>query len=116
MQRLYPTNNMITEAQIQAAAQKLAEVYQPEAIYLFGSYAWGEPTEDSDVDFLIVVPNEKELEWNPQSKGKSVLRYSLNCDVDLIINHQSFFDYYALHPSSIQHEILSKGKKVYGYA
>ena len=28
--------------------------YQPEKIILFGSYAWGNPTKDSDVDLLIV--------------------------------------------------------------
>ncbi|MDR1051627.1 MAG: nucleotidyltransferase domain-containing protein [Deltaproteobacteria bacterium] len=29
-------------------------------IYLFGSYAYGEPTEDSDLDFYVVVPNDSE--------------------------------------------------------
>ena len=28
--------------------------YRPEAVILFGSFAWGEPTRDSDVDLMIV--------------------------------------------------------------
>jgi len=32
----------------------LAEKYQPEKIILFGSYAYGKPTEESDIDLLIV--------------------------------------------------------------
>ena len=41
---------MVTKEQIQEVTRRLVEVYQPEAIYLFGSYAWGEPNADSDID------------------------------------------------------------------
>lgn len=34
--------------------ERLKRDYQPEKIILFGSYAYGEPTEDSDIDLLIV--------------------------------------------------------------
>ncbi|MDR0619236.1 MAG: nucleotidyltransferase domain-containing protein [Bacteroidales bacterium] len=30
---------------------------EPEAIYLFGSYAYGTPRNDSDIDIYVVVPN-----------------------------------------------------------
>ncbi len=39
---------------IRAIADKIAREYQPEKIILFGSYAWGEPGPDSDVDLFIV--------------------------------------------------------------
>jgi len=45
---------MITRDKIQAIADKIAKEFQPEKIILFGSYAWGKPTEDSDVDLCIV--------------------------------------------------------------
>ncbi len=34
------------------------EFYQPERIYLFGSEAHGDSVPDSDLDFLIVVPDD----------------------------------------------------------
>ncbi len=34
---------------------RLVRAYNPLTIYLFGSYAWGTPTEDSDLDLVIVV-------------------------------------------------------------
>ena len=34
--------------------EKIKMQYQPEKIILFGSYAWGNPTKDSDIDLLIV--------------------------------------------------------------
>ncbi len=41
---------MISISEIQAFSQRIAETFQPERIILFGSYASGQPTEDSDVD------------------------------------------------------------------
>ena len=40
---------------IRAFANQIAEQFHPERIILFGSYANGRPTEDSDVDLLIVM-------------------------------------------------------------
>ena len=48
---------MITEEQIQAIVQRIVEGYQPDRIILFGSYAYGTPTEDSDLDLLVIKPD-----------------------------------------------------------
>ncbi len=55
--------SQITKEQIQAVADKIAKEFQPEKIILFGSYAWGKPHEDSDVDLCIIknVENTREL-------------------------------------------------------
>ena len=45
---------MITEAQIQAVVQRIVEGYAPDKIILFGSYAYGVPHENSDLDLLII--------------------------------------------------------------
>lgn len=49
---------MITEEQIQAIVRRIVEGYQPDRIILFGSYAYGTPTEDSDLDLLVIKANE----------------------------------------------------------
>jgi uncharacterized protein len=48
---------MITEAQIQAVVARIVEGYQPDRIILFGSYAYGVPNEDSDLDLLVIKQN-----------------------------------------------------------
>ncbi|MBI4288721.1 MAG: nucleotidyltransferase domain-containing protein [Chloroflexi bacterium] len=40
-------------------ADQIREKYGPEKIILFGSYAYGKPTEDSDIDLLIVKDTGK---------------------------------------------------------
>jgi predicted nucleotidyltransferase len=47
---------MIPTQKIQELADRIAAQFHPERIILFGSYAWGHPTPDSDVDLLVVLP------------------------------------------------------------
>ncbi len=47
-------DNQATEKKIAEVAEKIAEKCQPQKIILFGSWAWGKPTKDSDVDLFIV--------------------------------------------------------------
>lgn len=49
---------MVDLKQIQTFSQQIIERFQPERIILFGSYAYGQPTEDSDVDLLVILPFE----------------------------------------------------------
>jgi predicted nucleotidyltransferase len=47
---------------IRRFARQVAERFQPERIILFGSYAYGEPHDDSDVDILVVMPARNQLD------------------------------------------------------
>jgi uncharacterized protein len=46
---------MVDLSEIKAFSQQVVEKFQPERIILFGSYAYGQPTEDSDVDLLVIL-------------------------------------------------------------
>ena len=47
---------MIQRRDIQKWCESVACEFRPEQIIVFGSYAYGNPTEDSDVDVLVVMP------------------------------------------------------------
>ena len=47
-----------TLEQIQDYADRIAREFHPDKIILFGSYANGTPTEDSDVDLMVIMPFE----------------------------------------------------------
>ncbi len=40
---------------IRKFARQVAKKFNPQKIILFGSYAYGKPTEDSDVDILVII-------------------------------------------------------------
>ena len=49
---------MTRQEAIATMTERLVEYYQPVSIYLFGSEARGESGPDSDLDFLVVVPDD----------------------------------------------------------
>ncbi len=49
---------MVTMKQIEEFSEKLVQEFQPIRIVLFGSYAKGIVTRDSDVDLLVILPFE----------------------------------------------------------
>lgn len=52
---------LIPRAVIRDYARQIAVQFQPEKIILFGSYAYGKPHKDSDVDILVVMPAYDEI-------------------------------------------------------
>jgi uncharacterized protein len=51
---------MVAEQEIREFVGKIVEQFAPERVVLFGSYARGDATPDSDVDLLVIMPTEKE--------------------------------------------------------
>ncbi len=45
---------MANQVEVEGIVKRIAEGYAPLRIILFGSHAWGQPDEDSDIDLLIV--------------------------------------------------------------
>jgi predicted nucleotidyltransferase len=92
---------------------------QPEKIILFGSYAYGEPTENSDLDILVVtsdniIPSsfaEKSQIYLRISKAISDIKKEF--PVDLIVHtkamHQKFIEFDSL----FARELLTKGRVLY---
>ena len=46
---------MVKRSQIQAFSEAIARRFHPRKIVLFGSYAYGQPSNDSDVDLLVIM-------------------------------------------------------------
>ncbi len=52
-------NNQEIDKLIKQIVQKIVRDYSPQKIILFGSYAYGNPTSESDIDLLIVKNTDK---------------------------------------------------------
>jgi predicted nucleotidyltransferase len=50
---------MVDRHKIDAFCAALAQRFHPQRIILFGSYAYGRPTPDSDVDLLVLMPKTR---------------------------------------------------------
>lgn len=96
---------------IQEVADKIAKELNPEKIILFGSWAWGKPTEDSDVDLFVVQETDLSLPKRIEA-------------VDRIFSRREFpMDFLVYTPWQIRKrisigdffikDIMSKGKVLY---
>ena len=97
---------------IEEVKKRLIEVYDPLAIYLFGSYAWGFPTEDSDLDFLIVIDNSEEKRHKRSKPGYEVL-WGLNISKDLMVYTKEELEARLADQNSLVYKIVNQGKVLY---
>ncbi|MDR3198388.1 MAG: nucleotidyltransferase domain-containing protein [Planctomycetaceae bacterium] len=84
-----------------------------EAIYLFGSYAYGEPHQDSDLDIYVVVADGEFDTIDICTKIRSALYKKKTIPMDLLINPKSVFDNQK-EKVSLENVIIKKGIKIYG--
>lgn len=97
-------HGILTTEQIKKCCKEVLEAYQVEYCYLFGSYAKGRATEQSDVDLLIST-KETGLRFYEIAER---LRESLHKKVDLLDMKQ------LVNNETLIHEMLKDGIKVYG--
>jgi predicted nucleotidyltransferase len=81
-------------------------------IYLFGSYAYGRPHKDSDIDICIVFTddtddNEAYLKFAVPLYDKGLM------PLDLLVYHESDF-YNFKNPRGIENTIITRGRLLYG--
>lgn len=95
--------------------KKLVEAYDPVEIYLFGSYVWGHPDDESDLDLLIVVNELTGSRYKMMVRGHKALIDEF-ISKDIIVYTKQEFDSRAQDPISCAFKIKSKGKRIYAKA
>ena len=101
---------MIDRRQIRKFSEAVAREFRPEKIILFGSYGYGQPTADSDVDLLVIMPFDRR-------KGRKSLEIRRaipsGFPLDLIVRTPEFIAQRLAWGDCFTQEILSKGKVLY---
>ncbi|MCU0286410.1 MAG: nucleotidyltransferase domain-containing protein [Acidobacteria bacterium] len=76
---------------IQTVVTRLVETYKPQSIFIFGSFAWGKPDDESDLDLLVVVEHSEEKPYKRILKGLKSLR-GLRFPKDILVYTKSEFE------------------------
>jgi len=101
---------MITRKQISKMVSDIVRKCSPEKVILFGSHAYGKPTEDSDVD-LFVVANMTEV----GAERIRVIRRAIedNIHVDVVVRTPEEVERALKGRDWFVQEIVWKGKVLY---
>src|SRR3972149_6865689 len=91
---------------------RLVAEFQPEKIILFGSYAWGEPNEDSDIDLFVIVPDSDERAIDRMHRAYGCVS-GLGTPVDVLVRTRSQVERYRNVYASLDCEVLERGKTLY---
>jgi predicted nucleotidyltransferase len=96
-------------AAIRQFARRIVERFHPEKIILFGSFAYGKPHAESDVDLLIVMPARAELTKAAQIE----LAFEPVFPLDLLVRTPERLRRRLANGDQFLQEIVSKGIVLY---
>ena len=96
-------------------ASLIAQRLKPLKVYLFGSFAEGRNTADSDYDFYVVVPDSDQRNTlDLITEAQRSLRHRKNRPVDVLVGTQSHFDRLKNVGITVESEVARNGVVVYG--
>ena len=96
----------------------ISQVEKPFKVFLFGSYAYGHPNSDSDIDLLVVLDKDtaprdfRERSKNYLSISRALRHIEREIPIDLIVYTKSEFERFAQLDSQFSRKILKEGKAI----
>ena len=103
----------LDQALLDTVTQKLVAEFQPDQIWLYGSHAWGNPHDDSDVDLFVVVPDSNDSPIRRSQRAHRCLR-GLRMPKDVLVETRNEVNRVSDLKTSLENVILSRGRKLYG--
>jgi uncharacterized protein len=99
-----------TMESIQSVVQQIAERFRPRRVILFGSHAYGQPTDDSDVDLLVVLNDTP-------SAARSAAIISSEIDhpfpLDIVVFRAADWEEYLAEGAIFVRQVSEKGLVLY---
>lgn len=103
--------NMTPElhGKLSEVVQRLVDVYAPERMYLFGSAARGDTNIDSDLDVMVVVPDDTPASLRSAGRAYEAL-WGIGVAVDVLVWTRSAFDERLHLNASLPSTIIREGR------
>jgi predicted nucleotidyltransferase len=106
----YLKSMTVKRQEIRRVCGQIARLFKPQRIVLFGSYAYGRPTPDSDVDLLVVMP----FEGKGFRKASEIrTRIDATFPLDLIVRSPAEMNRRLAGGDFFLREVTEKGKLIY---
>lgn len=100
------------QKELEPVCRIITETVKAEAIYLFGSRAYGTPADDSDYDLCVIIP---ENSMRPADAIKAIRRALFSAQsvpLDVIVYRSNAFHQRAEH-ASLERKIAREGVLLY---
>ncbi|MBI4824884.1 MAG: nucleotidyltransferase domain-containing protein [Nitrospirae bacterium] len=102
---------MDIEYYLKEAVKRIIDNFHPDKIILFGSYAYGKPTKDSDIDLMVVM----DTDMQPYERAvpiRKALR-DLGMPKDIIVRTPNEFESFKDIIGTMIYTAAHKGRVIY---
>jgi uncharacterized protein len=104
--------NLVRRDRIRAFCHAVARRFKPDKIVLFGSYAYGQPTPDSDVDLMVIMPLRRGL--RPAEQAYRIrLAFDAPFALDLLVRTPAFVADRMRERDMFIEEVMTRGRVMY---
>jgi len=93
--------------------QRIVAGIKPEKVFLFGSYAWGTPHADSDLDLFVIVASSDQPAYRRAREVYKCLR-GIPFPVDIVVQTREEVARSAGVVTSLSRKVLEQGTVLYG--
>jgi len=100
---------VIRRADIERYCAEVAREFRPKQIVLFGSYAYGKPTADSDVDVMVILPYRKGTRPSLEIRR----RVNAGFPVDILVRGPEDIEQRLREGDSFITEVMTRGRVLY---
>ena len=106
---------MVITQDIKTITETIRKAVPAEKIYLFGSYAYGTPHENSDYDFYVVVPDGTMRPMEAMQKAQLALARKMRrtIPIDILAATNSDFDHMRQKLNTVEKLVDQKGVLLY---
>ena len=104
---------IVTDTLLDEIAERIVKAVHPEKILLFGSQAWGNPNESSDLDLFVIVPHSDSPTYKRAREVYRCLR-GIKAPIDVIVRTRDEVEQSRKVVTSLVSTVLEKGRVLYG--
>ena len=104
---------MSIDKKLKEITSKIVREHQPEKIILFGSYAWGNPGPDSDVDLFVVKKTDRSSREVAREISRSIFPRPFPLDI-LVYTPSEIEKKIKEDRNLFIEDIINNGKVLYG--
>jgi predicted nucleotidyltransferase len=106
---------ILKQEMLDSVIRRLVKALAPDSVYLYGSHAYGKPQVDSDIDLLVVVPDQRGTPYSCSVEACKALR-GVGLPVEVKVVTRSKFMERGGWLSSVEHVVRERGRLLYGAA
>lgn len=105
---------MSIREQIEGALKKVVKKFAAKKIFLFGSYANGQPDESSDIDlcFITDIKGRRKIDLIRDIR-KEIILLNSSYPLDILVYGEKEFNERAKLKSTLENKIMNEGIRLY---